>query len=293
MVRNIIAEITQTLPLRLLNTYTGALCDRDAQISCFQDSVQYDELQSSTCDSPECEQSIRKTISEYFGYITLSHRWGPGEPLLRNIQGSSIYDLDGGEGFAKLQSFCALTLRHGYRWAWSDTCCIDKDSSSELQEAIGSMFAWYRNSALTIVHLADVSGTTSFADSIWFKRGWTLQELLASPRVLFYTQDWSLYMNCTSPNHKLDAAILAELREATGISELQLKNFSPGVLDVRSKLQWASTRHTTRAEDVAYSLFGIFQVSLPIIYGEKTPGALGRLLAEVVSQSGDVSVLDW
>ncbi|KAI6103029.1 hypothetical protein F5141DRAFT_1030643 [Pisolithus sp. B1] len=292
MVRNIIAEITQTLPLRLLNTYTGALCDRDAQISCFQDSAQYDEL-ASTYDSPECEQSVRKTVSKYFGYTTLSHRWGVGEPLLRNIQGNSVYDLDGGEGFAKLQNFCALTLRHGYRWAWSDTCCIDKDSSSELQEAIGSMFSWYRNSALTIVHLSDVSGTTSFADSIWFKRGWTLQELLASPRVLFYTQDWSLYMSRTSPNHKLDDTILTELQEATGIGELQLKNFSPGVFDARSKLQWASTRHTTRAEDVAYSLFGIFQVSLPVIYGETTQGALGRLLAEIVSQSGDVSVLDW
>ncbi|KIK17539.1 hypothetical protein PISMIDRAFT_221902 [Pisolithus microcarpus 441] len=293
IVQSIVAEITQTLPLRLLNTYTGVLCDRDAQISCFEDSAQYKELQSFKCDNPECEQSIRKTISKYFGYTTLSHRWGPGEPLLRNVQGVNIYSLDDREGFAKLQSFCAFTLQHGYRWAWSDTCCIDKDSSSELQEAIGSMFAWYRNSALTIVYLADVSGTTSFADSIWFKRGWTLQELLASPRVLFYTQDWSLYMNCTSSNHKSDAAILTELQKATGIGELQLKNFSPGMHDVRSKLQWASMRHTTRAEDVAYSLFGIFQVSLPVIYGENTPGALGRLLAEIVSRSGDVSALDW
>ncbi|KAI6134280.1 hypothetical protein EV401DRAFT_1344425 [Pisolithus croceorrhizus] len=167
MVQSIIAETTQTLPLRLLNTYTGVLCNRDAQISYFQDSAQYDELlKSSTCDSPECEISIRNRISKYFGYTTLSHRWGAGEPLLRDIEGANIYNLDDGDGFAKLQSFCVFTLRHGYRWAWSDTCCIDKESSSELQEAIGSMFSLYRNSALTIVHLSDISDTTSFADSI-------------------------------------------------------------------------------------------------------------------------------
>ncbi|KAI6046237.1 hypothetical protein EDC04DRAFT_2887918 [Pisolithus marmoratus] len=295
IIRNVVTEVTKTLPLRLLNTYTGALCDRDAQISCFEDSIQYNELLSSAhdLDIPECKLSIRNTILEFFGYATLSHRWGTGEPLLRNIQGHSIYDLNGGEGFAKLQSFCALTLRHGYGWAWSDTCCIDKDSSSELQEAIGYMFSWYHHSSLTIVHLSDVSLTTPFTDSVWFKRGWTLQELLASPRVLFYTMDWLLYMNCTSPNHKEDGAILTELQKVTRIGKPQLRNFSPGVDHARSKLRWASTRHTTRAEDVAYSLFGIFQVSLPIIYGENAQGALGRLLAEIISQSGDVSILDW
>ncbi|KAI6113477.1 hypothetical protein EDD16DRAFT_1601478 [Pisolithus croceorrhizus] len=117
------------------------------------------------------------------------------------------------------------------------------------------MFSWYRNSALTIVHLSDISDRTSFADSIWIKRGWTLQELLASSKVLFYTQDWSLYRDCTTANHKSDGAILTELHQATGIEELHLKNFIPGVDDARSKLRWASTRHTTRAEDVAYFAF--------------------------------------
>ncbi|KAI6046617.1 hypothetical protein EDC04DRAFT_1485124 [Pisolithus marmoratus] len=293
MVRNIATEIAKSLPLRLLNTYTGALCDRDAQISYFEDSSQYNELLSSTHDNPECEPSIRQTILKFFGYTTLSHRWGTGEPLLRSIQGNNIYGVEGGEGLAKLRSFCALTFERGYMWAWSDTCCIDKDSSAELQEAIGSMFSWYRQSALTIVHLSDVSGTSPFVDSVWFKRGWTLQELLASHTVLFYTRDWSPYMNSTSPNHKTDDAILTELQRATGIEKLQLERFSPGVDDARLKLQWASTRCTTRPEDVAYSLFGIFQVSLPVIYGETAQDAIGRLLVEIVSRSGDVSILDW
>ncbi|KAI6167517.1 hypothetical protein EDD17DRAFT_1043735 [Pisolithus thermaeus] len=293
MVRSIATEVTKTLPLRLLNTHTGTLYDRDAQMSYFEDSAQYHELLSSTDGSTGCDLSVRKTVSKFFGYTTLSHKWGTGEVSLRNIQGNSVYDIDGGEGFAKLQNFCALTLRHGYTWAWSDTCCIDKESSSELQEAIGSMFSWYRDSALTIVHLSDVSGTASFTNSVWFRRGWTLQELLAPPRLLFYIQDWTLYMDCRSPNHKTERAILMEIQKATGIGELQLSNFSPGVDDPRSKLRWASTRHTTRPEDVAYSLFGIFQTPLPIIYSESAQTALGRLLVEIISRSGDVSALDW
>lgn len=133
----------------------------------------------------------------------------------------------------------------------------------------------------------------SLADSVWFKRGWTLQELLASHTILFYTQDWSPYRNCNAVNHKTDPALLEELQKATGVAKQYLKNFYPGMEDSRSRLHWASGRCTTRPEDVAYSLFGIFQVHLPVLYGEYGENALGRLLAEIISCSGDVSVLDW
>ncbi|KAI5989859.1 hypothetical protein EDC04DRAFT_2588175, partial [Pisolithus marmoratus] len=196
-------------------------------------------------------------------------------------------------GLGKLQAFCAAACEHGYLWAWSDTCCIDKDSSAELQEAIGSMFGWYRRSALTIVHLSDVPNTGSFGGSEWFRRGWTLQELLAPRTVLFYTQDWSLYRNLTCSNHKVDATVLEELERETGIQSRFLTDFSPGMDDARSRLQWASLRCTTRSEDIAYSLFGIFDLHLPVLYGESVEKALGRLLAEIISQSGDISVLDW
>ncbi|KAI6100680.1 hypothetical protein EDD16DRAFT_1457849, partial [Pisolithus croceorrhizus] len=226
-------------------------------------------------------------------FATLSHRWGAGEPSLREIEGKSIYNLSGTDGQAKLQKFCILALRRDFQWAWSDTCCIDKDSSAELQQAIGSMFCWYRWSSLTIVHLSDVSNAGSLASSVWFTRGWTLQELLASPTVLFYTYDWSLYTKSDAVDHKADPTLLGELQNATGIAKEHLTNFRPGMDDARSRLHWASGRHTTRPEDIAYSLFGIFQVHLPIIYGETAQNALGRLLAEVISRSGDVSVLDW
>ncbi|KAI6169113.1 hypothetical protein EDD17DRAFT_1525370 [Pisolithus thermaeus] len=155
------------------------------------------------------------------------------------------------------------------------------------------MFSWYRNSALTIVHLSDVPDTGSLESSEWLKRGWTLQELLAPERVVFYTKTWSLYKNLKSLNHKADVAVLEELERETKIGSRFLKSFCPGLDDARRRLQWASLRRTTRAEDIAYSLFGIFDLHLPVMYGESAENALSRLLAEIVLQSGYISVLDW
>ncbi|KAI6006738.1 hypothetical protein EDC04DRAFT_2907748 [Pisolithus marmoratus] len=295
IIRNIVDETMKTIPPRLLHTQSGALCNRDAQISRFKCSAEYKELllSAGTHIGQDLEGRIRRTVSSFFQYATLSHIWRNGELLLCHIKGASIYDLDRTDGVAKLQNFCILALKRGFLWAWSDTCCIDKDSSAELQEAIGSMFLWYRRSALTIVHLSDVANTVSFADSVWFRRGWTLQELLASPTVLFYLQDWSPYTDRGASNHKTDSVVLEDLRKASGIEEAYLKNFKPGMDNARSRLRWASSRSTTRPEDIAYSLFGVFDLHLPVLYGESADKALGRLLAEIISQSGDVSVLDW
>ncbi|KAI6025276.1 hypothetical protein BKA83DRAFT_4259250 [Pisolithus microcarpus] len=290
-----VSDKIRKIPLRLLHTPTGVLCDRDAQISHFEGSPQYKQLLSlpSSLDDQQLETEINNAISEYFEYTTLSHRWGSGEPLLRDIEGKSIYDLGDTDGVTKLKKFCIHALRRNFQWAWSDTCCIDKDNNAELQEAIGSMFSWYHWSSLTVVHLSDVSNTGSFASSVWFTRGWTLQELLASRTILFYTYDWLLYSKIYAVDHKSDPALLEELQNATGIAKQHLTNFSPGMDDARSRLHWASRRRTTRPEDIAYSLFGIFRVHLPIFYGESAQNALGRLLGEIISRSGDISLLDW
>ncbi|KAI6097062.1 hypothetical protein F5141DRAFT_1294907 [Pisolithus sp. B1] len=155
------------------------------------------------------------------------------------------------------------------------------------------MFSQYHRSFLTIVYLVDVADTGSFANGVWFKRGWTLQELLASNTVLFYARDWSLYVNGDAPNHEKDPAVLEELCKATQIAQRHLRNFDPGMEDARSRLCWASRRRTTRPEDIAYSLFGTFKVQLPVLYGEIVQDALGRFLAGIISRSGDVSVLNW
>ncbi|KAG1723258.1 uncharacterized protein EDB91DRAFT_1173217 [Suillus paluster] len=86
---------------------------------------------------------------------------------------------------------------------------------------------------------------------------------------------------------------MRELGNATGIDAGALVDFQPGMTGAREKLQWASKRVTTRQEDIAYSLFGIFGVQLPIFYGEKKQKALGRLLQEIVAQSGDITALNW
>ncbi|KAI6016669.1 hypothetical protein BKA83DRAFT_685111 [Pisolithus microcarpus] len=295
VIRNAAFEILKTMPTRLLYTPTGILCNRDEQLSHFMKSEQYKRLVSwcKTHGQHQQMDRIHADISRHFQYVTLSHRWGKGEPSLRDIEGRTIYGVSIEGGFGKLQAFCRVSLEWNYLWAWSDTCCIDKHSSAEVQETIGSMFAWYRQSALTIVYLSDVADTASLGSSEWFERGWTLQELLAPRSLLFYTENWSLYKNSPSLNHKTDVAMLAELECVTGIERRFFKSFSPGMDNACSRLQWASLRHTTRPEDIAYSLFGIFNVHLPVMYGESAENALGRLLAEIVSQSGDISVLDW
>ena len=289
----VIFEVLNGLPLRLLDTHTCMLCDRGSQISRFEKSQEYEKLLSAASAGTLLEAELRSVVATYFRYATLSHRWGKTEPLLRDIDGRAIDNLgQTTDGVAKLQSFCIASCRHGLLWAWSDTCCIDKESSAELQEAIASMFSWYCKSSLTIVHLADVSDTGSLISSEWFKRGWTLQELLAPRNILFFTQDWTVYRAVTS-NHKENSTIIGELEKATGIASCHLINFRPGVTGARSKLQWASKRCTTRPEDMAYSLFGIFDIHLPIMYGESAEKALGRLLAEVIKLSGDTTILAW
>ncbi|KAG1792993.1 uncharacterized protein HD556DRAFT_1444087 [Suillus plorans] len=284
-------------PLRLLNTSTGLLCDRAAQINAFKMSAEYKELLSCTTEHSGLQlDRIKEVVAIYFRCVMLSHRWEEKEALLHDIQDKDVRELKGVGGIAKVQSFCKVARDAGYLWAWMDTCCIDKKSNTEVQESINSMFVWYHHSALTIVYLCDVPSSSppgALARSVWNKRGWTFQELLAPKVVIFYRKDWSLYLDDRSPNHKESPAIMKELEDATGIDARALMTFCPGMSGAREKLQWASKRVTTVQEDVAYSLFGIFGITLPVIYGEKKQNALGRLMQEIVARSGDIFVLDW
>jgi hypothetical protein len=260
-------------------------------------STQYKEiLSSSMTHTPLQRDPIKKGIAKYFSWAMLSHRWGKKEPLLRDIQYKVVYDLKAVGGNVKLQMFCKVAREAGYHWAWSDTCCIDQSNTVELQESVNSMFIWYRHSALTIIYLSDVppsSESGALANSVWNTRGWTVQEFLAPAIVLFYQADWTVYLDDRSPNHKESVVIMQELEQSTGIHAGALVAFRPGMKGAREKLQWASTRVTTLQEDIAYSLFGIFGVHLPVIYGEKKENALGRLLQEIIAHSGDITALDW
>jgi hypothetical protein len=287
----------ENFPPRLFDTTTGLLHDRDAQINAFKTSTQYKELLSLTIKHADRRsERIKEAITTYFRYAMLSHRWERKEPLLHDIQEKAMYELEPVDGMHKLQSFCGVARDAGYRWAWSDTCCIDKSNNVELQESVNTMFVWYRHSALTIVYLSDVSRFSksgALAESAWNERGWTVQEFLAPNVVIFYQKDWSLYLDDRTPNHKESVEIMQELAYATGIDLRTLVDFQPGMSGAREKLQWASRRVTTWQEDIAYSLFGIFGVHLAVIYGEKKQNALGRLLQEIIARSGDITALDW
>ncbi|KAG1738271.1 heterokaryon incompatibility protein-domain-containing protein [Suillus lakei] len=296
-IRKVINDHLDTAPHRLLATATGLLCDREAQISAFKTSTEYNELLLSIMMHPDLPiEHIAEAVATYFRYVMLSHRWGDNEPLLHDIQDKIVYKLKAAGGLVKLQSFCKLARRTGFHWAWVDSCCIDQNNHVELQKSLNSTFAWYRQSALTVVYLSDVppsSKSGALAKSDWNTRGWTVPEFLAPQFIRFYQQDWTPYLDDHSPNHKESVEIMDELEDATGIDARALVTFQPGMRDAREKLRWASMRVTTIPEDIAYSLFGIFGTQLPILYGENRQNALGRLLQEIVARSGDITALDW
>jgi WD40 repeat protein len=118
-------------------------------------------------------------------YAILSHTWAED-----NNKEVSFKDLINGsgktkDGYKKLQFCGEQAIRNCLQYFWVDSCCIDKSSSTELSEAINSMFHWYRNAARCYVYLTDVLTNNQtdlspelwkapFRNSQWFTRGWTL-----------------------------------------------------------------------------------------------------------------------
>lgn len=226
-------------------------------------------------------------------YAILSHVWGIEEVTFRDIQ-----DLPRArtmQGFRKIEGCCAVALANGYLFAWIDTCCIDKDSSAELSEAINSMYEWYMLAAVCYAFLADVppSSTSTLStdhvqhlrDSKWFTRGWTLQELLAPRKLEFLASDWTT----------LGArdALMGLVSEITGIdADVLVGRRSVMQVSVARRMSWAARRKTTRVEDRAYSLMGIFGIYMTTIYGEGE-NAFVRLQLEIIRQIPDHSVFVW
>lgn len=182
-----------------------------------------------------------------------------------------------------------------------DTCCIDKRSSAELSEAINSMWKIYGKSLSCVVHLADVPSLdtgrehilSKLTESRWFTRGWTLQELLAPFEVIFCNSNWET-IGMLHRDLKLQDAVA----EATRIEKVYLVNYidKGGTLNracVAKKLSWASTRQTTRPEDMAYCLLGLLDVNMPLLYGEGAKKAFLRLQHEFLKQSDDESIFAW
>jgi hypothetical protein len=87
-------------------------------------------------------------------YAILSHRWGEEEVTFKDLTDSTGKNK---AGYGKIQFCGEQARRNGLQYFWVDTCCIDKSNSTELAEAINSMFRWYRDATRCYVYLSDVS----------------------------------------------------------------------------------------------------------------------------------------
>ncbi|KIK18426.1 hypothetical protein PISMIDRAFT_109514, partial [Pisolithus microcarpus 441] len=242
------------------------------------------------------QERIHRVGTRFFGYVMFSHVWQGNEPSFQDVNSvESVWNLPNTTLGEKLQNFCKETRRLGHRWAWSDTCCIDKTTGPILNQSLTSMYKWYADSAATLVFIAGVAHPSKPGDlarSLWMTRAWTLQELLAPRVILFYDSEWKPYVGNTGYNHKESAEIMQELADAIRIPHGTIVSFSPGDLGVHEKLRLASTRNATVEEDVAYSLIGIFKSDIRPHYGEGAD-ALGHLLEEIVTRFGEITVLAW
>ena len=239
---------------------------------------------------------IRQCVAKYFKWTMFSHTWEGEEPTFQEVNSvGSVQNLDVSQLNEKLRQFCETAREGGGRWVWSDTCCIDKSTSAILSQSLTSMYGWYEEAAETLVYLADVLSSAGFgalSTSRWMTRAWTLQELLGSRVIRFYTSDWKLYLNDKHVNHKESPAIKEELALAMGVAPETITNFRPESLGVREKLRLASNRSATVQEDIAYSLIGIFSSDIAPRYGIGK-AALGQLLENIVARTGDVTVISW
>jgi hypothetical protein len=225
-------------------------------------------------------------------YAILSHTWEPeGELLFDDLKSSPDHYVSN-PGFPKVKNTCTRAVQDGYSYVWIDTCCIDKSSSAELSEAINSMFRWYEESAVCYALLADVdsrSAESHMSKSRWFTRGWTLQELIAPWKVLLYDKSWHFLGSRSDLASEITSITHIPKSVLFGATRFELRSVLQRT-SVARRMSWASKRVTTRKEDIAYCLMGIFDVNMPLLYGEGKRAFL-RLQEAIVYASKDQTIL--
>jgi heterokaryon incompatibility protein (HET) len=217
-------------------------------------------------------------------YAILSHTWEA------NDQEVTFQDLEKGtgsnkSGYRKIQFCGAQAQKDGLKYFWVDSCCIDRSNSTELHEAINSMFRWYQNAAKCYVYLSDVlvDGCTqsqwqsALMRSRWFTRGWTLQELLAPRSVEFFSYNGERLGDKDS--------LEQQIHDATGIAVQALQGAPLSQFPVDERMSWIMKRETTIEEDQIYCVLGLFNIYLPLIYGEGKKHAFLRLRDEIDRRS--------
>ena len=215
-------------------------------------------------------------------YAILSHTWSEGQEVTYDelVAGTGKHKA----GYNKILFCVDRAVEDGIEFSWVDTCCIDKSSQHELQTAINSMFRWYQGAAKCYAYLSDVpvpkeaqafpiSWAQSFQESRWFRRGWTLQELLAPASVEFFSEEGKRLGSRIS--------LEREVCEITRTSVEALRGQRLSEFSIDERMRWAAKRTTTLKEDKVYCLLGIFGVYLPLIYGEGEAYAESRLREEI------------
>ncbi|KAL6690334.1 putative ankyrin repeat-containing protein [Trichoderma pleuroticola] len=197
-------------------------------------------------------------FGEIPNYAILSHRWYKYELTLQDVQNRIWENKDFTnenkiKAFEKLNRCCVRAKSDAFQYVWIDSCCIDKTSSAELSEAINSMYIWYYKAGRCYAYLSDVQSWNTFRESEWFTRAVSDQTRI--------------------PGNILSGA---DLETAT----------------VAQRMSWASQRKTTRVEDRAYCLMGIFGINMPLLYGEGERAFI-RLQEEIMRISNDHSIFCW
>lgn len=240
-------------------------------------------------------------------YAILSHRWGNREVTLQAFQEQrskwdSVHQFrtrfqqlqDCEPGLWKIIRACQVAESRGFRWIWIDVCCVDKSSSVELSEAMNSMFRWYGEAAVCYAYLKDVeegSNHRTFEKSEWHTRGWTLQELLAPIEVKFFERHWNPIGTRSELADKISNVTgidVGYLRE-DDVHHVRGDFFQASVA---KRMSWLARRQTSRIEDIAYCMMGIFDVNMPVLYGEGTR-AFMRLQLKIIKKSDDESIFAW
>jgi hypothetical protein len=283
-------------------------------------------------------------------YAILSHRWSSDEVSYQELQlAIKLRTATGpirlpGLGFSKIEACRRGASKDSLQWTWIDTCCINKESSAELSEAINSMYRWYEEAQVCYVYLSDVECRPSYQNlsedgdhlgkvvnneedahsdisdgssgedvnedemipitfrvartriqaleairkSNWFTRGWTLQELLAPQTIIFYDRLWKVI---DSRDELADT-----IQAATGIENEYLygknRHHRIRAASVAKKMSWLAGRSTSRVEDMAYCMLGLFDVNMPLLYGEGER-SFTRLQLAIITNNDDESIFAW
>ena len=196
------------------------LLERNQVLSLVLSRIATDVFKNGLCT----KAALASSTSAATQYAILSHTW------IREVPGDVVFqDWSAREqnmlGYAKIARFCGTAAReHGLSFGWMDTVCINKESSSELDESIRAMYRWYHGAAVCVAYLAETKDVGGMHGDVWFTRGWTLQELLAPKKVAFYNTEWE-HLGSLGPDEPLllEELLESQIEKATTLTGAELQ----------------------------------------------------------------------